>query len=80
MDLNNTLMTTVTPYSQIGTLFGISLLTIIIIAFLIVLIKGFALWRAAQNKSKGWFWVLMFVNTLGILDLLYLLIFSRRRR
>lgn len=42
--------------------------------------KGFALYRAGSNRSPGWFVVLMFVNTLGILEILYLSIFSRRRK
>lgn len=42
--------------------------------------KAFALYRAGSNRSPGWFIVLAFVNTLGILEILYLAIFSRRRR
>ncbi|MBT3864681.1 hypothetical protein HOE67_00250 [Candidatus Peregrinibacteria bacterium] len=33
--------------------------------------KGLALWKAARNKSKPWFIVLLLVNTVGILDLIY---------
>lgn len=40
--------------------------------------KGLALWKAAQKKHKVWFWVLIFINTLGILDILYLYIFSKK--
>lgn len=36
--------------------------------------KGQALWRAAKQKSLPWFIVLLVVNTLGILDIIYLLI------
>ncbi len=42
--------------------------------------KILALYRAGANRSPVWFVVLMFVNTIGILDLLYLLIFSRKRK
>lgn len=42
--------------------------------------KGLALYRAGANRSPGWFVVLLLVNTLGILEILYLLIFSRRRK
>ena len=34
--------------------------------------KGWALWRAARNGSQVWFIVLMLVNTLGILEILYI--------
>ena len=40
--------------------------------------KGLALWRAARNNSKPWFIVLLIVNTLGLLEILYLLIWGKR--
>lgn len=46
---------------------------IILLAFWSLIWKGFALWRAAQKKSVGWFIVLLFLNTAGILPILYLL-------
>ncbi len=41
--------------------------------------KGLALWRAAKNDSKPWFIALLFVNTLGILEILYLFVFGREK-
>lgn len=35
--------------------------------------KGFALWQAAQKREKGWFVVLLVVNSVGILPIAYLL-------
>lgn len=35
--------------------------------------KGLALWRASKRGSKAWFVVLLVVNTLGILEIVYLL-------
>ena len=40
--------------------------------------KGIALWRAGRNNQPVWFVVLLFVNTLGILEIIYLLAFQRR--
>lgn len=40
--------------------------------------KGMALWKAAKEGSKPWFIVLLVVNTVGILDILYLYVFSRK--
>jgi hypothetical protein len=40
--------------------------------------KGMAMWRAARLKDKTWFVVLLLVNTMGILDILYLQFFSKR--
>ena len=38
--------------------------------------KGLALWKAAREGSKVWFVVLLILNTAGILDILYLYVFS----
>ena len=40
--------------------------------------KGLALWRAAHTNSKIWFIVFLIINTLGILEILYLYIFSKK--
>ncbi len=42
--------------------------------------KGMALWRAARHGAKVWFVVLLVVNTLGILEILYLYVFSKKSR
>ena len=51
--------------------------------FLIILMvwsliwKGMALWRAARRGEKVWFIVFLLVNTVGILEILYLYVFGR---
>jgi hypothetical protein len=44
---------------------------IILIAWSIVW-KGLALWRAASRHEKIWFIVFLLVNTVGILEIIYL--------
>jgi preprotein translocase subunit SecY len=39
--------------------------------------KGLALWKAAREGSRNWFTVLLIVQTLGILEILYLFVFSK---
>jgi len=41
--------------------------------------KGFALYRAGANRSPGWFACLLIFNTLGILEILYLFVFSKKK-
>ena len=41
--------------------------------------KGWALWRASRNYQKVWFMVLLVVNTVGILEILYLFVFSKKK-
>jgi methionyl-tRNA synthetase len=38
--------------------------------------KGAALWRSARRSHLGWFIALLVVNTLGILDIIYIFIIS----
>ncbi len=38
--------------------------------------KGLALWRAARKNEPYWFLALLLINTLGILEILYLYIIS----
>jgi methionyl-tRNA synthetase len=42
--------------------------------------KGVALWRAAKSSDKVWFIVLLLVNTLGLLEILYIFVFSLRTK
>jgi hypothetical protein len=39
--------------------------------------KGVALWVAARRGHIGWFVALLILNTLAILDILYIFIFSK---
>lgn len=41
--------------------------------------KLLALYRAGRNHSPAWFIVLAFVNTLGILEILYLFVFGKKK-
>jgi len=41
--------------------------------------KGVALWRAGRNAHLVWFIVLFIVNTLGILEIIYIFAFSRKK-
>ncbi len=38
--------------------------------------KGLSLWKSARKNSTIWFIVLLIVNTVGILDILYIYVFS----
>ncbi len=53
---------------------------IIIIVFVWSLIwKAWALWRSARQGDKVWFGALMVINTVGILEILYIFYFSRTK-
>lgn len=42
--------------------------------------KGVALWKAAHKNHKTWFIVMLIVNTLAILEILYIFIFSKPKK
>jgi hypothetical protein len=55
-------------------------LVIIAIAAIWSLIwKGFALWHSARNHQKVWYVALLIINSLGILEILYLLFFRKNK-
>ena len=42
--------------------------------------KGVALWKAAKNNHKRWFVALLVINTLAVLEILYIFIFSKKKK
>ena len=55
------------PFAVAG--FGI---IAVLFMLIIIVLKGYALWNAAKRDEKWWFIILLVVNTLGILELVYL--------
>ncbi len=39
--------------------------------------KYIALWKCGRNNQLGWFLVFVFIHTLGILEIVYLLFFRK---
>ncbi len=50
----------------------------LIIAWAVVW-KGIALWHAARNRQLVWYIALLIVNTVGILEIIYLAFFRKKR-
>ena len=68
-------------YSVIGNYLGLSA-TATMILFSIIAVwslvwKGLALWKSSKKNHLIWFIVLLIVNTLGILEILYIFLFSK---
>jgi hypothetical protein len=45
---------------------------IIPLAIWVIVWKGIALWKSARNNQMAWFVVLLLVNTIGILEIIYI--------
>lgn len=61
-----------------GVLFAFGGLLFVILLVWSLFWKGMALWKAAREGSKVWFVVLLVINTLGILEILYIYVFSKK--
>ncbi len=54
---------------------------LLILAIIWVMIwKGLALWRAAERGEKIWFTVILIVNTLGLLEIIYLFFVAKPKQ
>lgn len=42
--------------------------------------KGIALWKSARRGEKAWFIIFIIANTVGILEILYIYIFSKMEK
>jgi len=40
--------------------------------------KGIALWHAARGRQLAWYIALLVLNTVGVLEIIYLLFFRRK--
>jgi len=41
--------------------------------------KGIALWKAAKNHQRNWYIALLVINTLAVLEILYLFCFQKKK-
>ena len=41
--------------------------------------KGFALWKAARNNDKYWYIAILVLNTVGILEIIYIFFFAKKK-
>ncbi len=67
-------------FTTIATQLGIPIWFFIIILIWSAVWKLLALWKSARKKSVVWFIVLAVVNTMGILPILYIFVFSKMKK
>lgn len=67
-------------YQQPFQTLPVQVLVGLAIAFLWSIIwNGIGLWHSAKNGQKGWFIALLILNTLGLLPIIYLIWFRRKK-
>ena len=71
-------------YQQVASTLGISMgvlfAVLAIISIWSLVWKGLALWKSARKNSTIWFVILLIVNTVGILEILYIYVFSEMQK
>ena len=63
-----------------GIYLGVSMWILCIVLIWTTIWKGIALWKSGRHGQMVWFIVLLVVNTVGILDIIYILFFQRKER
>lgn len=66
-----------TIFSQNWNLAGDQIGIIIIILIWSLIWKGLALWHSARRSQRNWFIALLILNTLGILEIIYLFVIAK---
>lgn len=64
-------------------MFGAGIATVAWLAPLMIIdliLKGFALWKAGRNNHLYWFIALLLINSLGILPIIYLVFFEKKKK
>ena len=41
--------------------------------------KGWALWKSARQNDKWWFIALLVINTVGLLEILYIFVLGKKK-
>ena len=73
-------------YKQLINVMGYSqapagFLTLIVILSIWALVwKGIALWKSGRNNQLAWFVAVLLVNSFGILPIVYILFFQKKRK
>lgn len=57
---------------------GVNPLIIVLAIIWTLTWKGLALWRSAGLRQKYWFIAILLINTLGILEIIYLFVVAKK--
>ncbi len=62
-----------------GSLPQVPPLVVFIVFLWSLLWKGLALWKAVKLDQRNWFIVILIVNTVGILEIIYLFFLAKKK-
>lgn len=61
----------------LASMAGVGLI-FLVIGLVVISLKGYSLWTAAKRDEKWWFIILLVINTMGILELIYLYFVAKK--
>jgi len=64
---------------DISALLGVPMWALVVFLVWSLIWKALALWKSARKNSPVWFVILLVVNTAGILEVLYIFLFSEMK-
>ncbi len=64
--------------NQYSSFFGINGWVFVLILVWSLFWKGCSLWIAAKNNQKWWFLVFLVINTVGILEIIYIFVIAKK--
>lgn len=70
--------TLITSSALLGVSIGFFIFMLAAVSIWSLVWKGWALWIAAKNGHKAWFIALLVVNTLGILEIIYIFAIGKK--
>jgi hypothetical protein len=56
---------------------GMKILLLVLVIWSLIW-KGIALWKSARNTQTAWFVFMLILNTVGILEIVYIIWFSKK--
>ena len=70
--------TLVTTSAMLGMSIGLFVFALVLASIWSLVWKGWALWIAARRGHKVWFIALLVINTLGILEIIYIFTIGKK--
>ena len=58
---------------------GVSPFVVGVVAVWVLFWKGCSLWIAAKNDKKWWFVALLIINTVGVLEIVYIFVVAKKK-
>ncbi len=66
--------------SNLETTTGIPIWILLLVMLWVLPWKGYSLWLASRNSHKKWFIALLVINTLAILDIIYIFFINKKKK